>query len=188
MLLVALLVLAILTERGSIALTATVNEMANSQNHKAVTQAFMTAEAGIEEAKSRLMGSELGPYPNWIGDPNAPPSPLWSAYVVTSSAWTTAQDPDFNPAQTNYFPRPGLNTNSTLVVNSLQTGIPYWIKIKHKTEYDAEQAGHKLGAIHYQDGDGNTAGNHTPANPGSVIYYGYPPGSTTPLQFTITGS
>lgn len=188
MLLVALLVLAILTERGSIALTATVNEMANSQNHKAVTQAFMTAEAGIEEAKSRLMGSELGPYPNWIGDPNATPNPNWSAYVVTSSAWTTAQDPDFNSAQTNYFPTPGLNTNGTLVVNSLQAAIPYWTKIKHKTEYDAEQAGHKLGTIHYQDGDGNTAGNHTPANPGSVIYYGYPPGSTTLVQFTITGS
>ncbi len=188
MLLVALLALAILTERGSIALTATVNELADSQNHKAVSQAFMTAEAGIEEAKSRLMGFPAGPYPNWIGDPNATPNPLWSAYVVTSPTWTTALDPDFNPAQTNYFPTPGFNTNSTLVVNSLQATIPYWIKIKHKTEYDAEQAGHKPGTIHYQDNDGNPAGNHTPANPGSVIYYGYPPGSTTPVQYTITGS
>ena len=56
MLLVVLLVLAILTERGSIALTATVTDLTQTSTERTAKQAFSTAEAGIEEAKGRLIG------------------------------------------------------------------------------------------------------------------------------------
>ncbi|OLE42008.1 MAG: hypothetical protein AUG11_02445 [Nitrospirae bacterium 13_1_20CM_2_62_14] len=184
MLLVVLLVLAILTERGSIALTATITDLTQTSTERTSKQAFSTAEAGIEEAKGRLIGKPAS-NPNFIADPAAAPNPLWSAYILTSGSWTTAQDPDYNAAYTNYFPTTASQTNTTKVVNGLQTAIPYWIKIRHKREYDAELEGHTPATPHYVDGDTSTQGNHTAANPGNIIYYGYHPASpATATEFT----
>lgn len=183
MLLVVLLVLAILTERGSIALEATVTDLTQTSIERTTKQSFFHAEAGIEEAKGRLIGKPSS-NPNFIGDPAASPNPLWSAYILTSSSWTPAQDPDYNDAYTNYFPTVSSQTNTTKVVNGLQTAIPYWIKIRHKREYDAELEGHTPAAPHYIDNDGSTA-THTAANPGNIIYYGYHPADPgTPTEFT----
>ena len=62
------------------------------------------------------------------------------------------------------------------------------MKIRHKREYDAEQAGHTAASQHYYDGDGDTAA-HSSSAPGNIIYYGYgDPGSPmTAVRFT-TGS
>ncbi len=183
MLLVVMLVLAILTERGSIALTSTVTDLTQTSTERTAKQAFSTAEAGIEEAKGRLIGKPAS-NPNFISDPAASPNPLWSAYILTSGSWTTAQDPDHNAAYTNYFPTTTSQINTTKVVNGLQTAIPYWIKIRHKREYDAELEGHTSAAPHYIDNDGSTATN-TAANPGNIIYYGYHPAApSTPTEFT----
>jgi hypothetical protein len=183
MLLVVMLVLAILTERGSIALTATVTDLTQTSTERTAKQAFSTAEAGIEEAKGRLIGKPTS-NPNFIGDPAAAPNPLWSAYILTSDSWTSAQDPDYNAAYTNYFPTVTSQTNTTKLVNGLQAAIPYWIKIRHKREYDAELEGHTPAAPHYIDNDGNTA-PHTAANPGNIIYHGYHPSNpATATEFT----
>ena len=189
MLLVVLLVLAILTERGSIALTTTVTDLTQTYTERTAKQAFSSAEGGIEEAKGRLMG-KLASNPNFIGDPAAPPNKFWSAYILTFSSWTTAQDyPDYNAAYTNYFPTATSQINTVKVVNSLQTTIPYWIKIRHKLERDAELEGHTPATPHYFDDDGVTTGNHTATNPGNIIYYGYyPAGATTPVQFTASAT
>lgn len=185
MLLVVLLVLAILTERGSIALTSTVTDLTQTSTERTAKQAFSTAEAGIEEAKGRLTGSPAA-NPNFVRDPAATPNPLWSAYIITSGSWTTAKDPDYKATYTNYFPTAASQTNTTKVVNSLQTAIPYWIKIRHKLEYDAELEGHTPAKPHYTDADGSTA-THTAAAPGNIIYYGYyPMTATVPTEFTTS--
>jgi len=187
MLLVVMLVLAILTERGSIALDATVADLSQASTYKTAEQAFYYTEAGIGEAKGRLMGTPAI-NPNFVGDPAATPNPLWSAYLITSGSWTTAQDPDYNATYTNYFPTAASQTNTTKIVNSLQTTIPYWTKIRHKREYDAELEGHTPATPHYSDADGSTA-PHTAAAPGNIIYYGYyPAGATTPVQFTASAT
>lgn len=187
MLLVVMLVLAILTERGSIALDATVADLSQASTYKTAEQAFYYTEAGIGEAKGRLMGLPAS-NPNFVGDPAATPNPLWSAYLVTSGSWTTAQDPDYKATYTNYFPTTVSQINTTKVVNSLQTTIPYWIKIRHKREYDAELEGHTPATPHYSDADGSTA-PHTAAAPGNIIYYGYyPAGATTPVQYTTSAT
>ncbi|MGH7255671.1 MAG: hypothetical protein ACREI3_07825, partial [Nitrospirales bacterium] len=114
-------------------------------------------------------------------------NPNWTAYVLTTLPWQFSQDPTHSAADTNYVPVPGAQTATTLTVNSMQTTIPYWMKIRHKREYDAEQAGHTPSSPHYVDGDGSTAA-HTPGSPGNIIYYGhYPPGALTPVQFTAPG-
>lgn len=187
MLLVVLLVLAILTERGSIALTATVTDLTQTFAERTSRQAFFHAEAGVEEAKGRLIG-KASSNPNFVRDPALTPNPLWSAYILTSGSWTTAQDPDYNAAYTNYFPTASSQTNTTKVVNALQTAIPYWIKIRHKREYDAELEGHTPAVPHYLDDDGSTA-LHTAANPGNIIYYGYHPGApSTATEFTTVAA
>src|SRR2546429_6226150 len=67
------------------------------------------------------------------------------------------------PPRSTLFPYPTLFRSK--VVNGLQTAIPYWIKIRHKREYDAELEGHTPATPHYVDGDTSTQGNHTAANP-----------------------
>lgn len=62
--------------------------------------------------------------------------------------------------------------------------MAYWAKVHHKTEYDAEQAGHRAATPHYVDGDGVTS-LHSPSNRGELVRFGYPSGtSVTPEQFT----
>lgn len=153
-------------------------------------QAFYFAEAGIEEVRGRLKGASGSP--DHIEDPSSNPDPLWSAYIITSNSWQYNDDPNYNSNYTNYFPTKGsipdlANTSKT--VNSLQTDKSYWVKIRHKREYDAERAGHTVGNTLYYDGDGNTSGGHTADNPGSIIYYGYRNSSSTTLEeFTTTSS
>jgi hypothetical protein len=181
-----MLILALLTERGSLALSNTLSGTTNSQSFRAERQALVHAEAGLAEAKARLLGSSAT-NTGFIGDLSGTPNPFWSAYLVTSASWKTAQDPDYDSALTNYFPKPGKLTNTKVGVNSLQTSIPYWAKVRHKREYDAEREGHTSASPHYLDNDGSTA-VHTAADPGNIVYYGYDPvNPTTPVQFT-TGS
>ena len=68
--------------------------------------------------------------------------------------------------------------------------VNYSVKIKHKREYDAEQAGHTTTTPHYADGDGNLGTNPLSA-PGSIVYYGDDP--ITPddkswVYFTTAGT
>jgi type II secretory pathway pseudopilin PulG len=183
--LVVLLILAILSERASVALTSTLIDVTNSRKYRTEREIFAQAEAGLEEARARILATS----PNFIGDPAPTPNPLWSAYILTSSSWKFSQDPTYDNAYTNYIPIPGSLTNTAIKVNGLQSNLPYWIKLRHKREYDAEVEGHKAGGPkHYFDGDGDGT-PHTPANPGNILYYGfYPPGATKPVQFTALGT
>jgi hypothetical protein len=181
-LVVALLFSTILAGAGILAATATSTSINNSQVYKSKEQAFSYAEAGIAEVKGRLFGS-TGSNPNFIGDPAANPNPLWSAYILTSTNWAFSQDPDYNSSYTNYVPTAGNQTATALVVNSLQPSFPFWAKVRHRREYDEELGGHTPATPHYIDNDGSTA-THTAANPGSIIYYGYPGGATAPVRFT----
>ncbi len=164
-----LMFLAIISILGTTAVIVTTTDLKIGTNYRASEQAFYAAEAGIEEARARLKGSSTA----YAGD-SASPNPLWSVYL-SSGSWTpSSDDPDFNSSY--------INTS----VNSLQTDISYLVKIRHKREYDAEQAGHTTGSTHYTDGDGNTGTPHTASTRGNIIYYGYGPSSTILEQFTTT--
>jgi hypothetical protein len=145
-LVIALIFLAILGLLGATAVLTTTTDLQIQGNHKTGEQAFCAAEAGIEEARTRLGGSAAA----WIGDPATNPDPQWSAYI--------------------------------------QTNASYWVKLRHKREYDAEQAGHTTSSPHYLDGDGDP-GTHSKNTPGSIVYYGYgdPDDFTRAVQFTTTG-
>ncbi len=182
MILVVLLILAILSERASVALTSTLIDVTNSRKYRTEREVFAQAEAGLEEARARFLATS----PNFIGDPSPIPNPLWSAYILTSGSWKFSQDPTYNSVYTNYIPTGGSQTKTKITANALQTAIPYWVKIRHKREYDAEVEGHKAGVSeHYYDGDLDPT-THSAANPGNIIYYGYyPPASLSePVQFT----
>jgi hypothetical protein len=162
-----LIFLVILGLLGATAVLTTTTDLQIQGNRKTGEQAFCAAEAGIEEARTRLGGSAAA----WIGDPATNPDPQWSAYIPTSSS----------------------PTNQTITANSLQTNASYRVKLRHKREYDAEQTGHTTSSPHYLDLDGdehNLDGDeHTKNTPGSIVYYGYgDPGDDTRLvQFTTPG-
>jgi Tfp pilus assembly protein PilX len=174
---------------GNIAVITTNTDIKISGNYKANVKALYAAQAEIEEARARLRGPSSAN--NYAGDPAASPNANWSAYILTSNTWQTSDDPNYNISFTNYIPQysPLNHTNTSVVANSLQTGISYWVKIRHKREYDAEQAGHTTTSTHYYDDDGSAA-THTPGTPGNIIYYGYydPSAPTTSIQFTTTGT
>lgn len=185
-LVVALLFLTLLSLLGIAGIITSSTDTKIAGNNLSGVKAFYNAEAGAQEARIRLQGSQ--PSDKIIKDPNYPDS-KWSAYILTSGSWTTSNDPDYPSYSTNsyrnYIPTSTSQTNTTVQANSLQSGISYWVKIKHKTEYDAEQEGHTTSKPHYSDLDGNTAGGHTLASPGSIIYYGYrSSSSTTQEEFT----
>jgi len=185
--LVAVLILIfILGIIGTIAAITTTTEMKISSNYKSGVQAFYAAEAGIQEARTRLRGSPSDDY--YAGDPNTDDA-LWSAYILTSGSWTTSSDPDYDSDYFNYVPTATQTTNTNTVANSLQTDISYWTKIRHKREYDAEQDGHTTSSIHYFDNDGSTV-THTQSTPGNIIYYGYEDTSnpTKLIRFTTSGT
>lgn len=175
-----LIVLAILGLLGATAVLTTTTDLQIQGNRKTGEQAFCAAEAGIEEARTRLGGSATAP----IGDPATTPDSLWSAYILTSDSCPLYDDPDYDSSYTNYIPTSSSPTNQTITANSLQTNASYWVKLRHKREYDAEQAGHTTSSPHYVDNDGNTENP-----PGSIVYYGYgDPGDATRLvQFTTPG-
>lgn len=179
-----LIVLAILGLLGATAVLTTTTDLQIQGNRKTGEQAFCAAEAGIEEARTRLIGSATA----WIGDPAANPDSQWSAYILTSDSRPVSDDPDYDSSYTNYIPTLSSPTNQIIAANSLQTNASYWVKLRHKREYDAEQTGHTTSSPHYLDGDGNT-GTHSKNTPGSIVYYGYgdPGDFTRKVQFTTAG-
>jgi hypothetical protein len=179
-----LIFLVILGLLGATAVLTTTTDLQIQGNRKTGEQAFCAAEAGIEEARTRLGGSATAP----IGDPATTPNSLWSAYILTSDSCPLYDDLDYDSSYTNYIPTSSSPIDTTITANSLQTNASYWVKLRHKREYDAEQAGHTTSSSHYLDGDGSTI-THSKNTPGSIVYYGYgDPGDDTRLvQFTTPG-
>ncbi len=170
----ALALISIIAVLATVCVTSTFTEIKLSSNYKTGTQAFYAAQAGTEEARTRLRGSSSDP--NYAGDPAANPDPTWSAYILTSSSWQTSDDPDYVDTYTNYIPTTSSHTNTTVATNTLQTtpDISYWVKIRHKREADL------FPTEQYTDNGSGT---------NDIIYYGYAtPASTTLEQFTTTNA
>ncbi|MEA3428734.1 MAG: pilus assembly PilX N-terminal domain-containing protein [Thermodesulfobacteriota bacterium] len=182
-----LMFLAIIAILGTTAVIVTTTDLKIGSNYRASEQAFYAAEAGLEEARARLRGSSTAD--DYAGDPSATYDTWWSAYILTSGSWQTSDDPNYDANYKNYIPTSSSHINTAITANSLQTDILYFVKIRHKREYDAEQTGHTILLPHYYDGDGNTGTNPSSA-PGSIIYYGYgnPATPTTAVQFTTSGT
>lgn len=184
---IALLVLLVLSLAGVAIVNVINTDLRIARNFKTERSAFFAAEAGLEEARLRLRGKNADD--NYAGDPN-PVDYNWSAYISTTASWTSADDPEYIGALDNTFPVPGgSHTTAAVTANSLQTDIPYFVRIRYKYEYDAEQSGHTVANPHYYDGDGSTA-VHTAAAPGNIIYYGYgnPAAPTTMTQYTTAAA
>ena len=182
-LLAALILVALVGVIGATVLMTISTELTISGNYQRGIQSFYLAEAGIEEGRTRLRGSNLTTT-GFIADPLEGYNPRWSAYILTSSTWKSTEDQAFSKRYTNYVPFRGSQINTSVVMNSLQTKFPYWVKVRHQTEYDAERGGHRTTTPQYLDGDGSLK-RHTRANPGEIIYYGYPAGgSGIPIKFT----
>ena len=178
-----LLLMAVVGIVTATVLQTTSTEIQISANHKQAVQDLYAAEAGLAEVRSRLRKT-MGNQVYFIGDPAVSPDSSWTAYVVASAAWSPSVDPKYALHDTNVIPVPGNPTNTVVQPNSLQTGMPYWVKIRHKTEYDAERAGHRPATPHYVDLDGSTSG-HSKSNRGNILYFGYPSTtSTVPVSFT----
>ena len=186
-LLAALILMTIVGLMGTSILIATSTEITISGNYRRGIEAFYLAEAGVEEARARLRGSSFSTQ-GFIGDPGSDYDTQWSAYILTSSDWKPIDDESYSEQATNYIPNQSSQANTAIVANSLQANLPYWGKIRHKTEYDAERNGHRSGSRHYLDNDGSLE-NHTKGNRGNVIFFGYPTSdSTGPTEFTTTGT
>lgn len=176
------LLLIVVTGTGLIALGVTSMGLSRSTTYQTTEQAFAWAEAGTTEARARLFGTATT-NGNFIGDTAGSPNPLWSAYLLPTTAWAFSQDPDYGSSSTNYFPTAGNPTATAMVVNSLSPVGGYWVKVRHRREYDEELAGHTPTTPHYTDTDGSTA-THNASNLGNIIYYGYLPGGTAAVRFT----
>jgi hypothetical protein len=189
MLLVAMLAIAVMSIQGSIATTAALNNITTSIKARVVMDATAVAQAGIEEAKARIVAIQAANLDS-IGNPLVSPDPLTSYYFLTSNSWTYSKDPDYNADFSNYIPTgvSGPSLITTLIsANSLQSTFPYWAKMRHKVELDAESRGHTTTTRHYTDGDGSTS-THTALDRGNIIYYGYRASTdSTPVQFTTAG-
>ena len=149
-----LLLMAVVGIVTATVLQTTSTEIQISANHKQAVQDLYAAEAGLAEARSRLRKT-MGTAAAFIEDPAVTPDPLWTAYIVESADWSLPVDPEYAPHETNLIPLPGHVTNTVVQPNSLQTELPYWVKIRHKTEQ------------------------------GNVVYFGYPsPTSPVPVSFT----
>jgi type IV pilus assembly PilX-like protein len=170
-LILSLVFLGILALLGTTAVMLTTTDMKIGDNYKSSTQAFSAAQAGIAEARLRLNGSAT--VSGYGGDTGATANPLWSAYILTSGTWTTADDTEYNSNYTNYFPTGTTFTGTSPLSNTLQSSVDvdYFVKIRHKREFDAEDAGHTTTNNHYTDNDGTVATN-TAASPGSIVYFG----------------
>ncbi len=184
-LIAALLLVAVSGILGATILFATSTEFQISGNYRRAVQTFYAAEAGLAETQRRLSGSLLS-NPVFLGDSALPQQPQWSAYIFSQAGWSPTDDHTYLTALTNYVPVFGNATNTVVLPNSVQSEMAYWTKVHHKTEYDAEQAGHRLATPHYVDGDGS-ATLHSTSNRGQLVRFGYP-GSTSvePEQFTTT--
>jgi Tfp pilus assembly protein PilX len=173
-LILSLVFMCILALLGSTAVMLTTTDMKIGDNYKSSTQAFSAAQAGVAEAVTRLKGSPAAS--GYAGDTGTTADPLWSAYILTSGAWTTADDPEYDSNFQNYFPSGANFTSTTASINTLQSAVDvgYFVKLKHKREYDAEQSGHTTTNTHYDDGDGSL-GTNPASSPGSIVYYGDDP-------------
>ncbi len=183
----ALMILSVLTILGVTAVKTGNTELQIAGNHYVSVAALYAAESGAVEAIERLRGESSDA--NYVGDPAANSDQWWSAYLLSQQGWQPASDdPDYDSNYQNYIPTTADHTNTSVTANSLQTDISYLVKIRHKREYDAEQAGHTVASNHYYDGDGDTS-THSASAPGNIIYHGYgdPSNPTTIVKFT-TGS
>jgi hypothetical protein len=181
-----ILMMAVLIGLGTTAVVQTSTDMNISTNYRMGEEAFYASEAGAEEARARLRGTNSDP--TYTGDPATTPDKWWSAYILSGPQQPT-DDPEYDGLYRNYVPTTSSHTNTSVVTNSLQSTIPFMVKIRHKLEHDAEERGHSLTRPMYYDGDGNTGTNPSTA-PGNIIYYGYgnPSQPTTAVQFTTVGS
>ena len=184
-LIAALLLVAVSGIMGATILFATSTELQISGNYRRAIQTFYAAEAGLNETQQRLSGSPAS-NPTYLGDMSLPLQQNWSAYVLSDAGWKPTDDQTYNALLTNYVPVSGNATNTLAQPNSVQSDLAYWTKVHHKTENDAEQAGHRPATPHYVDGDGVTT-LHSTKNRGQFIRFGYPlPTSVEPEQFTTT--
>jgi hypothetical protein len=196
-LVVALIFVCVLTIAGSMAYRMTATELMIAKNFDSGREALYSAGAGLEEARAALGLPSTNPpgiHGDAIYDPatsstSTPPypDPDWTAYILATS-WNISDDLDYTIADTNYIPN-GSQTDTTITENTIQSPseLDYWVKIRHKTEYDAEQQGHTTSNQLYHDGDENTTGGHSLTDRGNVIVYGYPDGSLTAQAFTPSG-
>ncbi len=181
----ALLLVAVVGIVTATVLQTTSTEVGISGNYKRAIHDFYAAEAGVAEARARVWKAP-GTAESFIVGAGVWSSPLWTAYIAASSDWSPSLDPEYSTQDTNMIPVPGNPANTTVRPNSLQTTLPYWVKIRHQTEYDAEQAGHTPATPHYVDLDGSL-GRHNRNDRGNVVYFGYPsPTSLVPAAFTTT--
>jgi hypothetical protein len=192
-LILALMAMAIWMVQGAVATSTVMHTITASAKTHAMRDASVYTESALAEARTRLKGM-ASTNPKFAGDPVASqyafyastPNLNWSAYLLTSNSWQFSKDPEYSQSLTNYVPTTSSLTNTSITVNSIQGTLPYWIKMRHKREYDAEQYGHRTTSPHYVDNDGSTALN-SPTNRGRVLYYGYPASTTTtPTQFTTS--
>jgi hypothetical protein len=184
-LIAALLLVAVSGILGATILFATSIDLQISGNYRRAIQTFYAAEAGLAETQRRLSGSSVS-NPVFLGDLASPYQPNWSAYVFSHAGWKLADDQTYNALLTNFVPLSGNSTNTLVQQNSVQSDLAYWTKANHKTEYDAEKAGHRQATPHYFDGDGITT-LHSTSNQGQLIQFGYPLAtSVKPEKFTST--
>ncbi len=182
-LIAALLLVVVSGIMGGTILFATSTDLQISGNYRRAVQTFYAAEAGLAETQRRLSGSPVS-NPMYLADLSSPYQPNWSAYVFSHAGWKPEHDQSYSALLTNYVPLPGNFTNTLVLPNSVQSDLPYWTNVHHKTEYDAEQAGHRLATPHYLDGDGVTT-LHSISNRGQLIQFGYPnTTSVKPEKFT----
>ncbi len=180
----ALMILSVLTILGVTAVKTGNTELQIAGNHYMSVAALYAAESGAVEAIERLRGESSDA--NYVGDPAANSDQWWSAYLLSKLEWQPASDDsDYDNNYQNYIPTTIDHTNTTVSANSLQSDMSYLVKIRHKREYEAEQAGHTVASNHYYDGDGGTS-THSAAAPGNILYYGYgdPANPTTVVKFT----
>lgn len=185
-LIAALILIAIVGIVGAAVLQSTSTEVAMSGYYKRAVEGLYAAEAGIAEAQARLW-LHPGAEAYFIMDPQPGYSAQWSAYLVATQNWAVQNDPTFSVLETNYIPIPGYPDNAVAQFNSVQSPLSYWVKVQHKTEKDAEQAGHQTSRPHYVDEDGSLS-RHRGTSKGNILYFGYPSTVTNRLgQFTTSG-
>jgi hypothetical protein len=182
-LIAALLLVAVSAIMGATILLATSTDLQISGNYRRTMETFYAAEAGIAETIIRLVGSPLS-NPAYLGDPSPTVYLNWSAYMLSNPGWKPLDDPAYSSVFTNYVPINGNFTNTAIFPNIIQTALPYWTKVRHKTEFDAEQAGHSSLTPHYQDTDGVTT-PHSKSSQGNLVFYGFASGDgLKPTSFT----
>src|SRR6266436_5498170 len=91
-----LLLLPVVALLGAVAITLTTTDVEISGNYKATVRAVAAAEAGLEEARARLIGSAADA--TFAGDPAATPNAAWTSYILTTNTWQTAHDLSYNAA------------------------------------------------------------------------------------------